>query len=145
MIQIELATGHELDALSAALELPKRDGLEADDAYRDRLRAHYLRQSATKTDRELLELAAKAIGLTGSWSTTLGGWPCLVTNGVGQPWQPLHDDGDALRLAVKLNLLDGLERRASDLAAEVNYDMDPCAATRLAIVRAAAAIGEAMP
>lgn len=56
MIQIELASGHELDALSAVLELPKRDGMETDDAYRARLRACYLRKSTTKTDCELLEL-----------------------------------------------------------------------------------------
>jgi len=55
------------------------------------------------TDRELLELAAKAEGRTIKWKTQLG-------NGVRPDekfsacWNPLLDDGDALRLAVKLNL-----------------------------------------
>jgi hypothetical protein len=74
------------------------------------------------TDRELLELAAKAAG-----------------NGfvIGY-WNPLADDGDALRLAVKLNLWeavrDGYQHADS-------WDSDPYAATRRAIVRAAAEIG----
>ena len=55
------------------------------------------------TDRELLELAAKAAGLEGEWKTTVGGWPCLILPG-HHAWQPLHDDGDALRLAVQLEL-----------------------------------------
>ena len=104
--------------------------------------------SAPNTDRELLELAAKAAGINIRWKkvTTFCGLIDVAFDRLtDREWNPRDDDGDALRLAVKLNLLDGLERRASDLAAEVNYDMDPCAATRLAIVRAAAAIGEAMP
>jgi hypothetical protein len=98
------------------------------------------------TDRELLELAAKAAG-------------DIVDGPIGSVWNPLNDDGDALRLAVKLHLdinaypctdevaatqhkhgkyCEGIinrcfERFASD---------DPYAATRRAIVRAAAEIGK---
>ena len=49
------------------------------------------------SDRELLELAAKAIGLTLRYNY-LGG------RDANQPWNPLDDDGDALRLAMELNM-----------------------------------------
>lgn len=57
------------------------------------------------TDRELIELAAKAAGkdLTKHEWFPLGGF----FRGVGDVsdwWNPLTDDGDALRLAVKLRL-----------------------------------------
>lgn len=100
-----------------------------------------------KTDRELLELAAKAAGIPHS----VGG--DLWSNARGLPWIPLIDDGDALRLAVKLKLnVNGCGAGASatafvgkDIAvAEPHYGDDPERATRRAIVRAAAAIGELM-
>lgn len=97
-----------------------------------------------KTDRELLELAAKAAGRTyvagESWDEGAG-------------WNPLTDDGDALRLAVKLEMtLDICHAGAQSVAFSAipgSYAIepwidDPVAATRRAIVRAAAAIGEAM-
>ena len=98
------------------------------------------------TDRELLEAAAKAIGYKVAWEggcTT--GW---MANGRG--WNPLTDDGDALRLAVKLGIsLD--TALGQSLAIVVNqkqdkdcverHGSDPYAATRRAIVRAAAAMG----
>jgi hypothetical protein len=95
------------------------------------------------TDREMLELAAKAAGLT----------PWYVLR--GKPgWNPLEDDGDALRLAVKLRVLVDCEGY-EDVAAVVEggsgahvvepFGDDRCAATRRAIVRAAAEIGRAMP
>lgn len=98
-------------------------------------------------DRELLEFAAKAAGIEGEWSKTIGGWDCLITSG-HHPWQPLHDDGDALRLALAC----GLRVReceaewwpSESLDAQRIYEPsgdDPYAATRRAIVRAAAAIG----
>jgi len=92
-------------------------------------------------DRELLELAAKAAGLRVKlWEGHSGTMCAIDDDRHGRMWMPLHDDGNALRLAVKLSLFDGLERRASEIAAQVNYDMDPCEATRRAIVRAAAEI-----
>jgi len=54
------------------------------------------------TDQELLELAAKAAGrdprtIDGHFEWDSG--RCLTPG-----WNPLTDDGDALRLAVKLNI-----------------------------------------
>ena len=89
------------------------------------------------TDRELLELAAKAAGCTLGYEI------------IEDVWNPLTDDGDALRLAVKLGV---------DVFGSSHYRMcewdegvatepsnnDPYAATRRAIVRAAAEIGKGM-
>lgn len=107
------------------------------------------------TDRDLLEQAAKAAGIKVKGyfedEPTL-----LIKPGIRLPparWNPLTDDGDALRLAVKLGL--DIVQRASlcdgPLEAVVwvyqgscfiePYTDDPCAATRRAIVRAAAQIG----
>lgn len=66
-------------------------------------------------------------------------------------WNPLTDDGDAMRLAVKLNItweayfrfIDDVP--VIDCQGEVELQgSDPCAATRRAIVRAAAEIGREM-
>lgn len=104
------------------------------------------------TDRELLELAAKAAGDTVVESAT-GYWRASD----GKRWNPLTDDGDALRLAVKLGLsiiqqhtFAGPEPVAAACGFGVDdyrltstdYDGDPYAATRRAIVRAAAEIGK---
>lgn len=101
------------------------------------------------TDRELLELAAKAAGIE-IWFDD-NGTPWL--DGDKKVWNPLTDDGDALRLAVKCNLdielqgdcvfANGFEVQNHQLF-EWHKD-DPYAATRRAIVRAAAEIGKAMP
>ena len=99
------------------------------------------------TDKEQLELAATAAGIEIEWTTpyvSLGDF-VQVPN-----WNPLTDDGDALRLAVKLGL------QVSERVAEVwrdgkqtDYifefdDDDVYAATRRAIVRAAAEIGKTL-
>lgn len=96
------------------------------------------------SDRELLEMAAKAIGLTLRYNY-LGG------RDANQPWDPLDDDGDALRLAVKLDisLIGDFPQNIVVVAFDARriiekYDGDQYAATRRAIVRAAAAIGSAM-
>lgn len=104
-------------------------------------------------DRELLELAAKAAGY--ELPVTVG-WPnsLLISTperGI-QRWNPLTDDGDAQRLAVKLGL-DVRNGLYTDMvfvdcfgidAVEIEYGDDPYAATRRAIVRAAAEIGRMM-
>ena len=58
------------------------------------------------TDREMLELAARAAGL--KEFTEINGRFAVRTRFTGMqdwsPWNPLTDDGDALRLAVKLGL-----------------------------------------
>lgn len=89
------------------------------------------------SDREMLELAAKAAGIESG-----GGlfW-CPAT---GNAWNPIADDGDALRLAVKLHF--PVEAMIAFVAErEPDWHKDPLAATRRAIVRAAAEIGRQMP
>lgn len=53
------------------------------------------------SDRELLELAAKAAGYDYRVETCGDDYQVLVN---GCLWGPLTDDGDALRLAVRLRL-----------------------------------------
>ena len=130
------------------------------------------------TDRELLELAAKAY-----FAQDVADGVCSFRwdekedaifyihadnqdhngNDVELLWIPHADDGDALRLAVTLGI--DIEFRKGEVwayrhafadgecftATERLADHQPencgtgCRATRLAIVRAAAHIGEAMP
>lgn len=52
------------------------------------------------SDRELLELAAKAAGP----SLVQGSGSYFWSVGSGDAWNPLIDDGDALRLAVLLKI-----------------------------------------
>jgi len=107
------------------------------------------------TDHELLELAAKAAGYDVRWHEIFGCFvhvgPFNITNpptmaGQRLVWVPLDDDGDALRLAVKLRMqIDILDRSVYALAmngAKV-CELDR-AAVRRAVVRAAAEIGRAM-
>lgn len=57
-------------------------------------------------DRELLQLAAKAAGLKIIADGTYNEGVIIdLPRGRSALWDPLNDDGDALRLAVKLNLL----------------------------------------
>ncbi len=48
-----------------------------------------------QSDRELLDLAAKAAGLTIA-HMPLSGPSILEGSGIGSSWNPLTDDGDAL-------------------------------------------------
>ena len=99
------------------------------------------------TDSDLLRLAAKAAGL----SVKFDDEGCCMHRGM--EWIPLTDDGDALRLAVKLRL--DVNQGGAVVVAERDGPKevgvaealgdDPYAATRRAIVRAAAEIGKAMP
>lgn len=107
--------------------------------------------------RRLLELAAKAgapDGLEHDYSgyfRVIGqhedGTKCMVR------WNPADDDGDSRRLQVKLRIRHE-RHHASFVTAwapdiherfEEDEGADPCAALRLAVLRAAAAIWEAMP
>jgi len=111
-------------------------------------------------DKELLELAAKAAGVAGKYNSAAEEFylssktihPSGATNIAW--WNPLTDDGDALRLAVKLKMNihnsahspDGIafvyaQVKGHSPQQEYNLD-DHCAATRRAIVRAAAEIGK---
>lgn len=127
-------------------------------------------------DRELLELAAKAADIFVNKKT----WPysCPIEDAtffdedsksitgtrlwfsiegeVGgteeYTWNPLNDDGDAFRLAVRLQMQIDMRDPETHLYVEgcaqridqYHKDNDPYAATRRAIVRAAAEIGRAM-
>lgn len=105
------------------------------------------------TDHELIELAAKAAGINGEWMQDAKGLPFLHNWDNGCEFDPLSNDGDALRLAVKLGIKVEFFHSSNtafagplDMAcAEEEVDGDSCAATRRAIVRAAAEIGKAMP
>ena len=103
------------------------------------------------TDRELLELAAKAAGVLCTVVDLSNGVPVGTDEYNVIIFDPLTDDGDALRLAVKLQLLvniDATESQATDGKKadewEVHQSGDPYSATRRAIVRAAAEIGKGM-
>ncbi|EPC4901896.1 hypothetical protein ACRZYO_003418 [Pseudomonas aeruginosa] len=107
-------------------------------------------------NRELLELAARAAGFTG-YGFFLGDDGIDVSDETGTrfAWNPLTDDGDALRLAVKLRLDITFYNGFQEVAAEQSngdwmnpshevFTEDPYAATRRAITRAAAEIGKSM-
>lgn len=105
-------------------------------------------------DKELLELAAKAAG----YELHIWGTPGMenVARMDAKPsvrWNPLTDDGDALRLAVKLGLqivtggtvvVQAIQYGTEAYGEALRGD-DPYAATRRAIVRAAAEIGKSLP
>jgi hypothetical protein len=125
------------------------------------------------TDQELLILAAKAADLN---LTYCPAWKCMAREmqdsegwyfDSNSCWNPLTNDGDAFRLAVKLRLVccagehpiftNNPDRMAAWADRDVMYGSDlytteewskstgnPYAATRRAIVRAAAEIGMKM-
>ncbi len=109
------------------------------------------------TDRELLEYAAKAAGIDGVWQDWDGmdiryGFSQSIYSKDEGYWNPLDDDGDALRLAVKLEIdIAYRTKKVTALPCIQTQDLitepwgnDPYAATRRAIVRAAAEIGKEM-
>jgi len=115
-------------------------------------------------DREMMRLAAKAVGAewTDYSDKTPDHWAFRHADGVLRPWSPLVDDGDALRLACVLGLTIECDFHDSDTCTAYQTRGDivadeqagmvgevigapEFAATRRAIVRAAAAIGRAMP
>ena len=104
-----------------------------------------------KTDKELLILAAKAACNCIDHERSADDAIFVQHEKYGDysMWNPLTDDGDALRLAVDLGIaVRRISNKAmassSDGQFNVYCDNDKHAATRRAIVRAAAAIGEAM-
>lgn len=120
------------------------------------------------SDREILELAAKAAGLDDALYEDMRGWG-EVRHGFSEAmwssthneergtgyWNPLQDDGDAFRLACDLGLrVFPIARTESGAACSAvgavtgerlsevaDASLDTQAATRRAIVRAAAEIG----
>lgn len=109
-----------------------------------------------ETDRELLELAAKAAGIKGTWNER---GQCLHITDQGFQsdvwWRPHLDDGDALRLAVRLGLRLTLpkyhrfgttaEPQVENTPGHTVFREDPMQQTREAIVNTAAEIGRTMP
>lgn len=113
-------------------------------------------------DRKLLDLAAKAFGA--KWSNYGDGstdhWTAQAKSGSWIAWNPLLNDGDALRLAVHLDI--GVtskkehqyekntsvavfnEGHSRITEKHKDHSNDAGAATRYVIVRAAAEIGKAM-
>jgi hypothetical protein len=94
------------------------------------------------TDRELLELAAKAAGVSYEIDSEGVMW-------TPNPWFPFTDDGDALRLAVKLQMVVGIYPTKTNVTAdgvflEEFHGNNSSSATRRAIVRCAAEIGKGM-
>jgi len=119
------------------------------------------------TEKQLLEWAAKAAGYDVRWHEI---WRCFVhvspLNNESPPtpagyrivWAPLDDDGDALRLAVKLSIsidVNGMfvnadcRHRKDDIGYfeenSARNSGDIMQTARLAILRGAAEIGRAMP
>ncbi|MGU3626880.1 hypothetical protein [Comamonas sp. C24C] len=113
------------------------------------------------TNEKLLKLAAKAAGMilgekNGGWfygeSGQCGESMYLISENKIECWNPLRNDSDALKLAVKLNIEFACFDREQKTNAGVwtseskpytcmtPYNGDKHAAVRLAIVRAAAAI-----
>jgi hypothetical protein len=98
-----------------------------------------------ESDRELLILAAKAAGY--EYRPQNG---AIVVDGIPSNWNPLTDDGDALRLAIERSIdlrFDDIEKVVearhplTSYGAHEEYGDDKKAATRRAIVRAAALMG----
>ena len=106
-------------------------------------------------DKELLEYAAKAAGIEVYWCESNS---CYWLADESDSFVPLDNDGDALRLAVKLRmdlLFDdkAIEANATYHSKQIDgetifpwswesIEPDPYAATRRTIVRVAAAIGK---
>ena len=107
------------------------------------------------TDKELLALAAKAAGISlteAEWHGDGFYWMPLGS----RFWNPLTDDGDALRLMVKLKMRvdvadscvsvdffgDGREGNTKVGCVDSDWGDDPLRAARRAIVLAAAELGK---
>jgi hypothetical protein len=113
------------------------------------------------TDRELLEAAARAAGMPTFWDDLSSAMRVVTDAGNWYLWRPLVDDGDALRLAVKLNIdVINATGEGYKLGQSVTFPMgddfdaltewysddgDKLAATRRAVVRAAAAMAKDAP
>lgn len=105
-------------------------------------------------DRKLLELAAKAAGYDINFNEPVNDWyphGYDSDGNVAKWWNPIKCDGDALRLAVTLEMAVTVYCVCTDAQAYGKGSIretdgtDNYATTRRAIVRAAAAIGEQMP
>lgn len=108
------------------------------------------------TDKELLELAAKAAGLKDPvWDDFYNAISYTVRKGFEDcPWNPLNNDSEAFNLAADLRLAinpgkhigDGctVETQLPGIAGVTVFRKDPAAQMRRAIVMAAAEIGKTL-
>ena len=103
------------------------------------------------TDREMLELAAKAAGLHVKVASNSGRG--LKVHGNCNWWNPLTDDGDALRLAARLNMDIEINEffvivycpsELDCIRIELEIKEEKMKTARLVITMAAAEIGEEM-
>lgn len=129
--------------------------------------------TTTQTDRELLELAAKAAGYPWrGWTADKNGPVALLQEDVSKPapriccptpWKPREDDGDSRRLAVALYFTVAVRPHEVEVFSDEGECLasvpiftasafvkseeatKPTEATRLAVLLAAAEIGRAMP
>jgi len=109
-----------------------------------------------KTDRELLELSAKACGFLTQWVDEKQLWVREKNQEFEAwwPWNPLSDDGDCSRMesALSIDVSWGSSYAMADhhslndcVIETLNaHDGNKQAARRMASLRAAAAIGESM-
>ena len=113
--------------------------------------------------RRLLDLAAKAAGVEIKWNVMINPYsPFLAPktqqerNWLGHehtPWDPYIDDGDSRRLQVALELELRVFNGKAHAGKQDQFwitenwfpDGDPNTASRLAVLRAAAVLGENMP
>lgn len=103
------------------------------------------RKDILEADRLLLELVARALGATFEEVDGEGYGNLHFADGlIAHAWNPLQFSGDALELAVKLDMnieISGGYSYACTLGnCSERHGDDPTAATRRAIVRAAAEI-----
>jgi len=108
------------------------------------------------SDRELLELAAKAAGIEGKYFDSANPIHTgIYRAGHDYYWNPLISDSEALRLAVKLRLVikpgkhlgDGctVESQQPGITSWTAFEDDKAEQMRRAIVGVAAETGKAMP
>lgn len=110
------------------------------------------------TDREFLELAARALlaaGMEKFHHIDYSGWAVFDDEGYARNWNPLQDDGDCARMEAALGIdvswssvyamADNLQLSDCILAPYSAHNENRQAARRWASTRAAAEIGKAMP
>lgn len=109
-------------------------------------------------DLKLLELAAKAAGYRVRKQTMAPGFIRLCAAGGPEQWNPLTDDGDALRLAMRLGIsmnheahgVQGGVFHQKDICLKIDFiqngkdESDRPELTRRLFVMVAAAIGRSM-
>lgn len=110
----------------------------------------------TTFTREDYAMAAKAVGFDSfDWLAADNRMNVYTPEGRQSSWNPITDDGDALRLAVALRLqvtpgtynseeVTAYRSGHAESHERVHFQQDIGAATRHAIFRAAIAIGRAM-